>query len=225
MPLKKSDFLGAWGKAFQIFKVIVDAILAAGGDDDDVARLETLAPQIAALSIAARPPKPEAETVVEEQPDPKPKEEIEELGWVVLDPAVSFAERVKRGKYKGGVHPNITADKSKLKRKVRRHIVLYDPRGYASTEEMKRRIRANGDRPCDLDDGLGIGEKFPQRQVANPLPLLDESAVCLDNNGDECAPVLGRWNSKRKLSLNLLAGDWHSYCRVPAVREEEFLDT
>jgi len=67
MAQKKSEFLGAWGKAFQIFKAIVDAILASGGSDEDVARLESLAPQIAALSIAARPPKPEEE-VVEETP-------------------------------------------------------------------------------------------------------------------------------------------------------------
>lgn len=63
MPLKKSEFLGAWGKAFQIFKAIVDAILASGGSDDDVARLETLAPQIAVLSIAARPPQEEGASV------------------------------------------------------------------------------------------------------------------------------------------------------------------
>lgn len=225
MPLKKSEFLGAWGKAFQIFKAIVDAILALGGDDEDVARLESLAPQVAALSIAARPPKPEA-AKAEESPAPQSKEEVvEELGWIVLDPAVSFDDRVKRGNYKGGVHPNITADKSRLKRKVRRLIVLYNRQGDVSTEEMKRRIRANGDRSCDLDDGLGIGETFPQRQLANPLPLLDESAVCLDLSGYQCAPVLYDWNGERKLNLHPLAGDWHRYYRFPAVREEEYLDT
>jgi hypothetical protein len=70
MALKKSEFLGAWGKAFQIFKAIVDAILASGGSDEDVARLESLAPQIAALSIAARPPKPEDEVVEEVSSQP-----------------------------------------------------------------------------------------------------------------------------------------------------------
>lgn len=70
MAQKKSGFLGAWGKAFQIFKAIVDAILASGGSDEDVARLESLAPQIAALSIAARPPKPEEEAVEEAPSQP-----------------------------------------------------------------------------------------------------------------------------------------------------------
>lgn len=101
-----------------------------------------------------------AEKVQPRAVDVSAKEEVEELGWIELDPAVSFEERVRRGNYKGGVHPNITADKSKLKRKVRRRIVIYDPRGYASTEEMKRRIKENGDRPHDLDDALEVGHKF-----------------------------------------------------------------
>lgn len=60
MAQKKSEFLGAFGKSFQIFKAIVDAILAAGGGDEDVARLEILAPEIAKLAIAARPKTEEA---------------------------------------------------------------------------------------------------------------------------------------------------------------------
>jgi len=31
--------------------------------------------------------------------------------------------------------------------------------------------------------------------------------------------VLGNWNSKRKLNLNQLAGDWNSNYRFPAVRK------
>ncbi len=197
-----------------IVNAVIDAILAAGGDDGDVARLEQLAPQIATITIAARPPQAQTETT---------EEEVEDLGWIELDPAVSFPDRVTACDFKGGVHPNITADKSKLKRKVRRHIVLYS--GPGSTEEMRRRIRANGDRPGDVDDGAGIGKTFPQRQEGNPLVLLDEGAVCLDDNDNQCAPVLAYWVRKRKFSLTRLAGDWNDFYRFPAVREEEFLDT
>lgn len=220
MAQKKSDFRRGWGKMTVIVNAVIDAILAADGDDDDVARLESLAPQIAALSIAARPPKPEAE-----HPAPKPKEEVEELGWIELDPAVSFPERLRLCDFKGGVHPNITVDKSKLKRRMRRRIVLYNPGGYASTEEMKRRMKETGDRPCDLDDGTGIGYKFPERQRQNPLVLLDEASVCLDDIARQCAPVLSHWSRERELDLLQLAGDWDDYYRFPAVREEEFLDT
>lgn len=167
-------------------------------------------------------PPQEHKQEVEAKSEPQPKEEVEDLGWIELDPAISFPDRVTACDFKGGVHPNITADKSKLKRKVRRHIVLYS--GPGSTEEMRRRIRANGDRPCDVDDGTGIGKTYPQRQVGNPLVLLDEGSVCLDGGRGQCAPVLGDWDGRREFSLYRLAGVWNGDYRFPAVREEEFLD-
>jgi hypothetical protein len=182
-----------------------------------------LAPQIAALSIAARPSKPEA---VEEQPL-KFKEGVEEMGWIELDPAVSFQERVQLCDFMGGVHPNITADKSRLKRKVRRLIVLYDPRGFVSTEQMKRRMKENNDRPCDVDDGTGIGKTFPESHSYYALPLLDDGSVCLRDNSDRCAPVLIGWNGEqaRKLDLLPMGGTWSDRYRFPAVSKEEFLET
>lgn len=45
------------------------------------------------------------------------------------------------------------------------------------------------------------------------------TAVCLDDNGNECAPVLNKWNGKRKLNLNQLVGDWNDNYRFPAVRK------
>lgn len=41
MPAKKSQFLSSFGKAFQIFKAITDAVLDQGGVDEDVARILT----------------------------------------------------------------------------------------------------------------------------------------------------------------------------------------
>ncbi len=41
MSVKKSQFLGAFGKAFQIFKAITDAVLDIGGTDADVTRILT----------------------------------------------------------------------------------------------------------------------------------------------------------------------------------------
>ena len=84
MAQKKSEFLGSLGKAFQIFKAIVDAILASGGSDEDVARLESLAPQIAALSIAARPPQEKPETP-EENPVVPAYPKVGEIFELTLD--------------------------------------------------------------------------------------------------------------------------------------------
>lgn len=41
MSAKKSQFLGAFGKAFQIFKAITDTVLDIGGNDEDVSRVLT----------------------------------------------------------------------------------------------------------------------------------------------------------------------------------------
>jgi hypothetical protein len=220
MVKKEHRFRGVL-EAARIFKAIVDAIFASGGSEEDVARLEVLAPQIAKLCIAARPLPPKKAKV---QPAAKSKEVVEELGWIELDPAISLAERRRRGDYQGGFHPNITADNSRLQRKVRRLIVLYDPQDDVSTEEMIRRIREDGKRPCDVDDGLGIGITYPQRQVLNPLAFLDESAVCLGHDGSLCVPVLNTLKGKRGFALGPQAGDWPNNFRFPAVSREEFLD-
>jgi len=37
---KKSGFLSAFGKAFEIFKAITDAVLALGGDDEDLEQIQ-----------------------------------------------------------------------------------------------------------------------------------------------------------------------------------------
>lgn len=41
MARKTSEFLRAFGKAFEIFKALVDEVLSQGGDDGDVARILT----------------------------------------------------------------------------------------------------------------------------------------------------------------------------------------
>ena len=73
---------------------------------------------------------------------------------------------------------------------------------------MRRRMKENGDRPCGVDDGTGIGATYPQRQVDNPLPLLDEDSVCLGIGGSQCAPVLGDWLGKRELNLSPTCRWW-----------------
>lgn len=39
MARKKSEFLGALGTTFQIFKTIADAVMEAGGSDDDLRKV------------------------------------------------------------------------------------------------------------------------------------------------------------------------------------------
>jgi hypothetical protein len=217
MAQKKSYFRRKWRDP--VMNAIVEAILAAGGDEEDMVRLESLAPEIAALSIAARPLKQD----VAEEPSSF-IEKVEVLGWIELNPSIPFEERLRLCHFEGGVHKNITAKTSILKRRVRRLIVLYDPGGPVSTEDMRKRIKNAGDRPCDIDDGTGIGKIYPQRQVINPLPLLDEGQEYHDLKGYQSIPVLCLAGNKRALDLFRSTVGWLGRYLFPAVREEKFLD-
>lgn len=46
---KRSEFLSAWGKAIEVFKALVDGVLAAGGNDTDIARIKTNKAMLAEL--------------------------------------------------------------------------------------------------------------------------------------------------------------------------------
>lgn len=54
MARQKSEFLKGWGKAFEVFKAIVDSVLALGGGDADLERVltdKTLRTEIAKLIV------------------------------------------------------------------------------------------------------------------------------------------------------------------------------
>lgn len=57
MSVKKSEFLSAFGKAFEIFKALVDAVKELGGSDEHLARILTsksLCKDIAELIVGAK---------------------------------------------------------------------------------------------------------------------------------------------------------------------------
>lgn len=71
----------------------------------------------------------------------------EEEYLIEIDPNLTFEERVKRGNYIG-VDNNITPANFKLTKSGKRRIVIYDPKGDVSSEEMIRRMTENGGRQC-----------------------------------------------------------------------------
>lgn len=213
--------VSAIGVVLAIVTDFMAVIRELGGTDEDFYRLskpegKAVLRKMAQLVVTAFREKSQAAAQAV-------KEAVEELGWIELDPAISFDERKRRGNY-NYANPNITDRASHLTNKVRRFIVLYDPRGSVSTEEMKRRIRANGDTPASADDAFEVGYTFPERQRKNPILFLDENSVCVGGFGSQCAPVLSEWSDRRGLLLLPLAGDWLVYFRFAAVREEEVLE-
>jgi hypothetical protein len=218
MALKKSEFLGACGKAFQIFKAVVDAILAAGGDDEDVARIELMGPQIAELVIAARPK--QAAPAVEPEAKQVEVEKEPEVIEITLDPSLSLAEQVRRGNYpEGCVHTAYTDGRVKLSGKAgKRTLVLLDPKGDVTIPEMVKRATALGlSRPI-WDDSVAMGYQKPERQRQNPLVFPTEETV-LGDVGVSCVPILGGWIRKRSLGLDGAGDEFGGRCRFVFVRE------
>jgi len=144
-------------------------------------------------------------------------EEFEEF-LIEIDPRVPFEERVRRGNY-DYVNENITPDNFKLTKSGKRKIVLYDPKGAVSSEEMIRRMTENQDRPAVLDDALELGYKFPERQRQNPIVFLGEETLWRYPDGDRRVPVLGRWGGGRQLDLGWFGLGWRASYRFAAVRE------
>lgn len=134
-----------------------------------------------------------------------------------LDPKVSLAERIRAGNY-GYVNPDITPENFTLTVPAgKREVVLYDPKGYTSSEAMIARMKADGYVPATLDDALAMGQKYPDRQRANPIVFL--GSVWPDPNGYQRVPVLVGWFGGRWLCLVGFGGGWLDFCRFAAVRE------
>jgi hypothetical protein len=173
MAQKKSEFLGAWGKAFQIFKAIVDAILASGGSDEDVARLESLAPQIAALSIAARPPKPEEE-VAPSQPATRAYPAIGEVFELTLDggaPENQPFQIVKDCGYTGTWRHNGRTVKGKQTRRFKLAQAGYQP----NLDGVKSALPASGSVEGQWIKAFKVA--YPQPDGNGPIGVADASWI------------------------------------------------
>jgi len=147
----------------------------------------------------------------------------------VLDcpgPTVPLAEQIRHGNY-NYANPDITdANFSLTIPAGKREVVLYDPRGYVSSETMIARMKADGCRPATFDDALAMGIQYPDRQRQNPIVFL--GTAWRDPGGDRRVPVLGVWDGSRALSLYCFGerglgliwfdAGWSGLCRFAVVR-------
>ena len=69
MARRKSEFLGSFGKAFEVFKSLTDEVLARGGGDEDIARIQSdlaLRAKLAQLIVSG------TKVVADAMPDGRP---------------------------------------------------------------------------------------------------------------------------------------------------------
>lgn len=148
---------------------------------------------------------------------------VTELGWIEVDPNVSFQDRIAECDLDGGAHKSITCESTQAAGRVRRLIVLYEPPCPVFSSEMEALMKEKGDRPCVIDDGIVISDKFPACQVKNPLPLL--GSLCKGRRHLSGVPVLAAWKERPSFGVVENCGMWGPGYVFPAVRREEVLDT
>ncbi len=143
-------------------------------------------------------------------------ETVREGFALVLDPSVPLEEQVQRGNY-NYANPAITQEHFSLTLSGGCEVVLFDPHGTVSSEEMVRRMKQDGYVPATLDDALAMGTQFPERQRQNPIVFL--GSVWRDGDGSRRVPVLFDWSGERGLGLGWFVYGWSVRCRFAAVRE------
>lgn len=198
MARKKSEFLGALGVAFEIFKAIADAVIARGGGDDDLRRVVSdkgLAGKIAEVIMTGR-------AVVD---------------FLEVNYDLAFEAMVAAGHY-DYCNLDITAERfpNKATGVKRYEPVLVHLGRNASTMEALAEIKRLGLIPASAAELLAYGAKNPEEQRKYPIVALDQVWRGLV---DSFFPCLWSVDRVRVLGLRYDDDDWDDYCRFLALRE------
>jgi hypothetical protein len=135
---------------------------------------------------------------------------------VTLDPTVSLEGQINAGNY-AFVDEHYTPQNFPLTLTGQREVMLFDPLGNVSSEEMIALMKADKCVPATIDDCLAFGTTFPERQRKNPIVFL--GTVFHDPNRGRHVPVLRGWVGGRSLYLGWFVDRWSYGCRFAAVRE------
>ncbi len=199
---KKSDFLKGMGKAFEIFKAIVNAVLDIGGDDSDLDRILTdsdLHKQIADIIV-------------------KTKKVVGDIYTATVDYGMSLADMIKAGKY-DWVNDDITVEHFPItgSGKVEVSFELVHLNKSISSKEVLLHMEKNNLRPATLAELLAFGAKYPEKQREFPIIALGSSWV--NRDGNRRVPYLYGYDSERYLDLSWFGGAWVVYYGFLAVRK------
>ena len=202
---KKSDFLKGFGKAFEIFKAIVNAVLDAGGDDSDLERTlmeADLCKQIAALIVGAKKVAVDTFRAVVTYIQPKFAELKSAFDWVNDDYQRAKFEAIK-----------ICEAISRETREVTFQYVHMNRD--ASTEEVLAEMDKRGLRPVLYEELLAFAKAHPDEQRKYPIVAL--GSVWVDPDGFRDVACLNEDGDERSLGLSWYDDDWRGFCRFLAV--------
>ncbi|MEK9208495.1 MAG: hypothetical protein AAB910_00275 [Patescibacteria group bacterium] len=205
MARQKSEFLKGWGKAFEVFKALVDAVLALGGNDADLERILTskdLRGKIAQLIVGTK------RTAIEF---------LDRTISVMMDLTKTTVQLIADGKY-DWVNSNIvkhfsfgTGDGT---RTAEVHLLRYNKR--MTSDEVIADMDRQGLRPATFLELLWIGIQHSGLQLEFPIVALGTVA---EVDGHRDVAYLDRYDRARDLYLYWFGSGWIGYYRFAAVRK------
>lgn len=200
MARQKSEFLSALGILFEILRLLVNDILAAGGSDEDIRRIgtdSTLRKKLVDVILQA-------------------KEFLHQTAKVMVDYSRSIADGISAGIYdrvsKDITEKNFpTTQSGKAETEIR--LVYFGK--FMSTDTVLAEMEKQNLRPATIQELLAIGENYPELQRESPIVAL--GSVWVRPYGGRYVPYLGGSGGGRRLDLDWDEGDWHGRCRFAAV--------
>lgn len=197
MARKTSDFVKAFGTAFEIWKALVEAVFARGGTDDDLRRIlreKSLREELAKLIVRVR-----------------------NTFRAVVDYANAFHLEVANGTY-DYANPNITHLNFPTDKRGTEEVdleLLHFDRGMTS-EEVLRECDRLGYRAANARETLAFGRTHKEEQRKYPIVALGSSCVVY---GYRHVLVLYSDSTYRYLNLYWFDDGWYSFYRFLVVRK------
>ena len=196
MSREKSQFLSSFGTAFQVFKTITDAVLAAGGGDDDLRKI------LSERDLAGKI----AKVIMDEPQSFK----------VIVDYGQTLEEMIQDGKY-DWVGDDITSDHFPIQGsgKEEKEITLFSFKRSISSDDAIAEMEKTGYRPADPPEILALGAKHSELQKQFPIVAL--GSPWRTPRGVRFVLALSWDGLERSLALHLFESDWPENYRFAAV--------
>lgn len=196
---EKSAYLSAFGKIFEILKVLIDEVKALGGNDSHWDRILTdkkLRQQIAELIAGSG----------------------RQLFTVVVDYGQPLAEMIAMGKY-DFANSDINADHFPVSGEGQQEVAveLFHFNKSISSEKAIAEMDAVGYRPAILPELLALGASQPELQRQFPIVAL--GSVWQGPDGSRSVACLYRSYAERSLYLRWFGYGWNDVYRFAAVRK------
>ena len=216
MARKKSEFLGAFGIVLEIWKAIVDAVLAKGGTDDDLRRVVTekgLATKIAEVIMTSAKPVVQAVAAAVEQVVTTFKAVVEYIqpSYANLKAAFDWIN----SDYQQAKFEPIDQCKGVLRDTCEVAFQYIHMGRDTSTEAVLAEMDRLGLRPALYEELLAFAKQFPNEQRQFPIVAL--GSIWVDPSGYRDVACLSEGSDERDLSLNWCDDGWFDSYRFLAV--------